>query len=251
MIAKLTDLGLGETTNMSELPPRRAPWWLDCDVFSVWKRLGFPVPFPASEFPAEKYERGLAKLRALLDTGHRRPDFLAVPDLPAGGLESLRCSLSWVERLKPLGCPLYLVVQDGMGAEVEEQVLVFDGLLVGGTPAWKLRTGAAWVEMAHRNGLRCHIGRVGTAAKVRWARSIDADSIDSSLPLFSRANLARFLSGFSDALTAPLEFDPVLPAMEFPVLPQRPARAHFGARIRETPAQQVELALESRPPSPR
>jgi hypothetical protein len=34
---------------------------------------------------------------------------------------------------------------------------------------------------------------VGTPDRVRWARRIGADSIDSALPLWSSDNLARFL----------------------------------------------------------
>ena len=74
-------------------------------------------------------------------------------------------------------------------------------LFVGGTIEWKLRTGHKWVELAHEQGIRCHIGRVGSMKRVIWARKIGADSIDSSLPLFSREKLDRFLR----ALTVPLQ----------------------------------------------
>jgi hypothetical protein len=44
----------------------------------------------------------------------------------------------------------------------------------------------------------CHIGRVGTYNRTRWARRIGADSIDSALPLWSEENLQRFLAGLRD-----------------------------------------------------
>lgn len=45
----------------------------------------------------------------------------------------------------------------------------------------------------HRRGLPCHVGRVGTARRIAWAKRIGADSIDSCLPLWSRENLDSFL----------------------------------------------------------
>lgn len=40
--------------------------------------------------------------------------------------------------------------------------------------------------------MACHVGRVGTAKRVAWARRIGATSIDSSLPLWSVENLRSF-----------------------------------------------------------
>jgi len=51
-----------------------------------------------------------------------------------------------------------------------------------------------WAELARRHGLGCHVGRVGTAACVHWARSIGATSVDSSLPLRAREHLDAFLA---------------------------------------------------------
>lgn len=49
------------------------------------------------------------------------------------------------------------------------------------------------MRFANEAGLPCHIGRVGTAKRVRWAIEVGADSIDSSLPLFAARNLEPFL----------------------------------------------------------
>jgi len=78
-------------------------------------------------------------------------------------------------------------------AAVEACLDGFAGVFVGGTLEWKLDTGAAWVQFAHKQGLPCHVGRVGTAKRVRWAIDIGADSIDSCLPLWSSENLGQFL----------------------------------------------------------
>ena len=78
-------------------------------------------------------------------------------------------------------------------ADVMPELRRYHGIFVGGSLAWKLATGAAWAKLARRRGLRCHIGRVGTADRVHWARSIGATSIDSALPLRAGEHLDSFL----------------------------------------------------------
>jgi hypothetical protein len=143
------------------------------------------------EFAADAYTADVATLRA-----HRlvRPDFVVAPDIVAGGAASLERSREWLSRLVDMG-PVYLVVQDGMEpACVPTLAEGFAGLFVGGSLEWKLATGSEWVKAAHAVGLPCHIGRVGTPERIRWAQRIKADSIDSSLPLWSAENLRRFRS---------------------------------------------------------
>jgi hypothetical protein len=83
-------------------------------------------------------------------------------------------------------------VQDGVVPEEIPWDAPFSVLFVGGTLAWKRATAAEWVRSAHAQGRRCHIGRVGSGSRVRWALDIGADSIDSSLPLWSKAHWRRF-----------------------------------------------------------
>jgi len=100
------------------------------------------------------------------------------------------------------GLRFYLAVQDGMAAaDVRAAIAGFGGIFVGGTLSWKLQTGASWVRLAHELGLPCHVGRVGTARRVRWARRIGADSIDSCLPLWSKEQLAGFVSALGATQT--------------------------------------------------
>jgi len=90
--------------------------------------------------------------------------------------------------------PLYLAVQDGM---TTDDLLPFipklAGLFVGGTLEWKVATGESWVAFAHAHGLLAHIGRCGATDRIGWAKRINADSIDSCVPLWSEENLARFV----------------------------------------------------------
>lgn len=186
-IRLLEGYGFGEMCVRGECPPRRLPWAFDNGAFKDWTA--------GKEFDAKKYQGDLDWLWLHSTV---RPDFIVVPDRVAGGLDSLRFSESWRPRLEAHGCPLYLVVQDGMGpADVEAAAGPYAGLFVGGTPEWKHRTARDWVDLAHRMGKRCHIGRMGTEKKVRAALRWGADSIDSALPLWSANNLKRFLKGFT------------------------------------------------------
>lgn len=180
LIEEIRSYGWGEMVSRGELPPRRYPFALDNGVFGDWKA--------HRPFDEAAYLRDLDKLDRL----QLQPDFLVVPDKIAAGTESLEFSLSWLGRLEGTA-PLYLAVQDGMAPlHVEPVLRRFAGLFVGGTVPWKLRTARTWTVLAHDAGLRCHIGRVGTARRVRWARTTGADSIDSCVPLWSRRNLSAF-----------------------------------------------------------
>lgn len=190
LIARLSDLGFGEMCQPNEYPPRRRPYILDNAAFKAW-RAGRPLD-------AEAFRVALDACKA------DPPTFIVVPDQVAGGVESLQLSLSWVEACRAAG-PAYLVVQDRMHVRQVSRVLHrFDGIFVGGTLGWKLRNAEAWVRLAHAHGKPCHVGRVGTPKRVRWAQRIGADSIDSCLPLWSEGQLQRFLGALRAAAQADL-----------------------------------------------
>jgi hypothetical protein len=115
------------------------------------------------------------------------------------GFRSLQFSLAHLDSMW-WHVPSYLAVQDGMTiADVEPVLRFFDGIFVGGTVetnrrgnnrklhpevarsgGWKWLTAPDWVQLAHRHGKKCHIGRVGTYHDVRHAEALGADSIDST-----------------------------------------------------------------------
>jgi hypothetical protein len=106
-------------------------------------------------------------------------DFIATPDMVAGGLKSLEFSLKWAERLK--GGKLAIVVQNGMKPEdLTNDILdKFTTIFVGGTLSWKWATAKEWAEFAHSNGKNLHIGRAGTVTALQ-AASEYSDSVDST-----------------------------------------------------------------------
>ena len=158
-------------------------YFVDNGAFTCWKN--------GQQFDSKGFLETLEKVAGYPVA----PQFVVVPDLVAEGLKSLDYSLRWLERLKR-EFPDFryaLAVQDGMTEkEVEPVVSEFDYLFVGGTLRWKVQTGKLWVNLARKHGKKCHVGRVGTVRRVRWAKAVGADSIDSALPLFSQEKWERF-----------------------------------------------------------
>lgn len=186
LITELQQLGWGESTQRNELPPRRRPWFLDNGAFKDWRA--------GRVFNESEFRSALSKVAA------EEPDFVVCPDRVAAGGESLALSERWLPEIRvACSAPVYLVLQDGMcTAAVAAAVRQFDGVFVGGTLKWKLRSGQDWIALATRWGVPCHIGRVGTARRVRWAKRIGASSIDSTVPLWSRENLRAFRRALED-----------------------------------------------------
>lgn len=126
------------------------------------------------------------------------PDFCVLPDIVAGGKRSLDLSMSWIEDARKWHWNWFLPVQDGMTPEnMPREVAQGDidhlmGIFVGGSTRWKLEHAASWARWGRSQGYLLHVGRVGTAKRVRHMRAIGASSIDSALPLFSRESWRIF-----------------------------------------------------------
>lgn len=188
LVGKLQRSGIGEMTVRGEGRPRRFPWVLDNGAFKDFTANGCVA---GAIFDAPAFEASLAMAASC----SVRPDFVVAPDVVCDAAATFEKSARWFDRCAAVGAPVYFVVQDGMAeADVEAELARgYGGIFVGGSLDWKLATSARWVALAHRLGLKCHIGRVGTAERVEWAASIGADSIDSALPLWTSAKMEAFL----------------------------------------------------------
>jgi hypothetical protein len=158
---------------------RLSPWFFDNGAYEDWKA---GVAFDAPEF-----RRDLASI-ALTDP----PDFVVAPDLVGEGAASLALSASWLPELRAYPWPVYLAVQDGMEDLPSLGLERWDGIFIGGTLPWKLRTAPHWAALARRASLPSHFARCGTARRVSYARALGCASLDSSLPLWSKDNMRRF-----------------------------------------------------------
>ena len=156
---------------------------IELGIQAVMERGLNGVDFDKTKFLKTIYEK--------LPKSEMSPDFIVVPDKVGAGIESLRFSLAWHSRLKYMKeYNWYLAVQNGMVIDDVEKIIAdFDGIFVGGTVKWKVKTGEYWVKLAHKYNKPCHIGRVGTFKRVLWAKRIKADSIDST-------NFVRNPNGF-------------------------------------------------------
>ena len=171
----------GTRRNLAAL--RRAGWRLLVSAKGVLRHEGLPYAldngawsaFQArKDFDTEAFERAVK----LLGAG---ADWIVIPDIVAGGIDSLAFSLEWMPRLLPLGVPLLLAVQDGMNpAEVRRHLDRKVGIFVGGSTDWKIATALQWGALAGETGCHLHIGRVNTAARIRLCAAAGADSFDGT-----------------------------------------------------------------------
>jgi hypothetical protein len=160
-------------------------WGFDNGAFQAWLDAGYPVNLTVDDwcvlFDVQKFEKRLAKAQ----NADCDPYLAVVPDIPASRA-SLTYSVEWRRDL--MNCwPWYLAVQDGMEfGEVENVLHMFAGIFLGGSDAFKL-TAYHWAKLAHKHHRKFHYGRAGTLKKVQHAFAIQADSLDSNFPLWTKA----------------------------------------------------------------
>jgi hypothetical protein len=170
---------------------RVQPGWNWCADNSVF----------AGHYPGdEPYLRWLAHR-----TGHAaRCAFATAPDVIADGAATLRRSAPVLPRIRDLGYPAALVLQDGM-EDLRSPWGTFDAAFIGGTTAWKLGPAAADLAAEARGrGLWVHLGRVNSLKRLRYAASIGAHSADGTYLAFGPdRNLPTLLRWLDDVHGVP------------------------------------------------
>jgi len=166
-------------------------YFLDNGAFRYWRK-------------GEKFdERPFLNLIDISLKAKRKADFLVLPDLIGEGVKSLEFSGSYAERLRGVGIPFALALQDGMEEkDVREFVETYNVkvLFVGGTTEWKWRTAPKWRKLAKELSVVCHIGRVPSAKRVKQARRIGVDSIDTTAALWEERKMVNYLKALSERL---------------------------------------------------
>jgi len=109
-------------------------------------------------------------------------DFIACPDVVAGGKRSLDFSYSWARDELQTAPNLALVIQDGFAERYVKPYMLeyFTYLFIGGTVEWKWENAERWVEFGHKEGKRVHIGQCGQLKYLLRAYNMGADSVDST-----------------------------------------------------------------------
>lgn len=126
-----------------------AGWRLLISAAGVWRTEGMAYALDNGAWSA--FQQGQpfdeSAFVGLVDALGAGADWLVVPDVVCGGMESLEYSLSWLSRLRGVA-PLLLAVQDGMtAADIEPHVAADVGVFVGGSTEWKEATLPIWVDV--------------------------------------------------------------------------------------------------------
>ena len=172
----------GTRRNLAEL--RAAGWRLLVSARGAWRTERFPYAIDNGAWTA--YQRGEAfdesAFLGVLEQLGCGADWIVVPDIVCGGLESLRFSEAWLPRLDAYP-RLLVAVQDGITPEDIAPLLTRRiGLFVGGSTTWKERSVPAWADLALRKDCWLHVGRVNTARRLRICQLAGATSVDGSGP---------------------------------------------------------------------
>jgi hypothetical protein len=124
-------------------------------------------------FNADLFRRCVKKLG-------KGADWIVVPDIVAGALESLDFSASWIGELRGIA-PLLIAVQDGMTPDdLRPFVAEGHGIFVGGSTEWKLESLESWGELKSQTGCHLHVARVNSVKRILRCQDVGADSIDGT-----------------------------------------------------------------------
>lgn len=109
------------------------------------------------------------------------PDWIVLPDIVAGGLQSLALSVRYLNRCAAISPLVLLAVQDGIEpADVSEMVGARVGIFLGGSTEWKIATMAKWGRFCAERDIYYHVARVNSISRMALAASCGADSVDGS-----------------------------------------------------------------------
>jgi hypothetical protein len=170
----------GTRKNLDAL--REAGWRLIVSATGRHNNHGFKFAIDNGAWTAHQQKQPFdSKLfRELLESHGARADWIAIPDIVAGGLASLEFSRSWLSELEDFP-RLLLPVQDGMTpADVRSLIGPRIGIFVGGTTEWKEQSLAIWGELKRETGCWLHVGRVNSCRRIVLCQDAQADSFDGT-----------------------------------------------------------------------
>lgn len=192
----------GTRRNLAAL--RERGWRLLVSATGVLRTEGFPYALDNGAWTA--FQKGqpidVALFMIALYKLGRDADWVALPDIVAGGKRSLELSLAWTRIVLCLTERALIPVQDGMTVdEVRPFLSPSVGVFVGGDPRtnWKEETTPAWAAACRAAGAWCHVGRVNSVRRINLCATAGAHSFDGTsatryaveLPKLNRAVVQR------------------------------------------------------------
>lgn len=169
----------GTRRNLAAL--RTAGWRLMVSARGVLRDEGFRYALDNGAWTAHQLGEpfDVAAFERAVDLMGYGADFIVLPDIVAGGMDSLKLSLSWMDRLREFRT--LIPVQDGMSPrDVGDHVSTTRGIFVGGSTEWKLSTMEMWGRCAAEWRCWLHVGRVNSVKRVALCASAGATSFDGS-----------------------------------------------------------------------
>lgn len=155
----------GNCWTPNKMTPKDRPYILDNGAFRAYTN---NEPWDVDAFVGRLSQ---------IDSMPRDPDFVILPDVVTNPSKTKERAMNWAG---VIDAPTAYPLQDGVSPE--DAVGLADRtdseyLFVGGTVEWKRKHAEEFVDAAHTNGLKCHIGRPGDLV---WANQIGADSVDTT-----------------------------------------------------------------------
>jgi hypothetical protein len=153
----------------------------------VWRTEGFDriagdngawADFQAErQFDEDAYDRFLDWLAAQPVTA----DWLVLPDIVAGGLQSLDLSIRHLNRCLSVAPLVLIAVQNGMTTDhLAPLVGPRVGVFLGGSTEWKIERMAEWGAFCAERQVHYHVARVNSFKRMYIAIASGADSVDGS-----------------------------------------------------------------------
>lgn len=162
-------LGYIDTPAQGNKRPEGVTWCADNGAFS-------------DRWDANKWWRFLVRNAHAADTCL----FAALPDVVGDWPATLARSSPWIERVKALGYPVAIVLQDGCTSDTVPWDRI-DAVFVGGTDAFKFgNTARELCREAKQRGMWVHVGRINGPRRFRGAAlpyevgGLGADSADGT-----------------------------------------------------------------------
>jgi len=185
----------GTKRNLKAL--REANWRLLISATGVHRSEGFPYAIDNGAWTAFQQNAPFdeAAFMKVVESHGGDADWVILPDIVAGGSDSLRFSMKWMDWTLQRTTRVLIAVQDGMVLDDVRSVLCDRvGLAIGGSTEWKERCLGRGTFSG--TGSYLHALRVNSKRRIRLCQDAGCDSMDGS----SASRFAKSLPRLDSAI---------------------------------------------------